>query len=742
MRLKKGRKKRVVWLITLLMALQLGGGALKAEAEETEGYTVTFDAKDGMFTTVLPESTDDKYNLLENGQLEVKGIPKGTTFGDITKDLFERFTLSYNEEGYTAGWYIGTVIGEAKLDDDTVLTNADAFEVYAKWEKTKYNATVIPDYPSGDKGKDILLSDKAVHGENLLKYLSEKFTPDPEQPGYEIGKWSYLDAQGNINDVTEDMIINDDVAYDTEEKKIKIKPIWQGKTYEITLNENHEGGQEKTENITYKGDQTQLPGPEWEGHDFLGWCTEKINGDECEDIEAYKITGKSLYKIESNPVLYACWRSKSYKVTLRLYKNGENWEEQEITEVKYGTDLSKWIEEEKVKETVAEKIQSYSGHSFDGWYLRLFDESEGGTQDVKLGDNTILKEDVYLYAHWKEKYKVTFNVNGETCNTDSITVTLGEPYGSLPVTAARTGYTFAGWQDADGKTIDSKSIYEEKGDSTLFAKWRLISYSLSYNLEGGKTEKRNPDTYNIESDKIILVNPIREGYVFEGWSGTDLKGNTNKNVMINRGSWGNRSYTAHWKKNQPSPSVPDPILGKATGVKVSRSKKDATQVTIRWKAAENAQNYKVCWSTKKKTGYKVCKTVGKKTLTCVKGGLKPGRIYYFRVVSSMQVNGKTVANRSAVSSPYKCIPKKPKLRITKVGDQQRLSWGKMEKGTAGIEIRKNNKFYAGAKRNDLKTYEIHQERAPKGTSFKIRVYFQAGKKRVYSPWSNTVKVKN
>ncbi|MDV9527899.1 hypothetical protein RZ906_018700, partial [Clostridioides difficile] len=54
---------------------------------------------------------------------------------------------------------------------------------------------------------------------------------------------------------------------------------------------------------------------------------------------------------------------------------------------------------------------------------------------------------------------------------------------------------------------------------------------------------------------ITLINPEKEGYVFKGWSGTELDGNENKDVTIKSGSTGDREYTAHWEASKAKVSV-------------------------------------------------------------------------------------------------------------------------------------------------------------------------------------------
>ena len=50
-----------------------------------------------------------------------------------------------------------------------------------------------------------------------------------------------------------------------------------------------------------------------------------------------------------------------------------------------------------------------------------------------------------------------------------------------------------------------------------------------------------------ESEDLRAVNPSRDGYTFVGWSGTGINGRVT-NLVIGKGSTGNRAYTANWEK--------------------------------------------------------------------------------------------------------------------------------------------------------------------------------------------------
>lgn len=83
----------------------------------------------------------------------------------------------------------------------------------------------------------------------------------------------------------------------------------------------------------------------------------------------------------------------------------------------------------------------------------------------------------------------------------------------------KKGYTFAGWnRQPDGKgTFYEENAYvknlTKKADEvvTLYAQWKAAQYQITYNLNGGKNNKKNPKTYKITSKTIKLSNPSKKG---------------------------------------------------------------------------------------------------------------------------------------------------------------------------------------------------------------------------------------
>ena len=72
-------------------------------------------------------------------------------------------------------------------------------------------------------------------------------------------------------------------------------------------------------------------------------------------------------------------------------------------------------------------------------------------------------------------------------------------------------------------------------------------YSIAYNLDGGSWNDTSVKrSYSIKDNDYTLPNPVKKGYVFTGWTGsngTDLQ----MKVTIPAGSTGDKTYTAHWK---------------------------------------------------------------------------------------------------------------------------------------------------------------------------------------------------
>lgn len=120
---------------------------------------------------------------------------------------------------------------------------------------------------------------------------------------------------------------------------------------------------------------------------------------------------------------------------------------------------------------------------------------------------------------------------------------------TVSTTSVFEGYHLAFNVQGTGATLSgeeemTKTLTVGTANVTVSAvKGTPIDYTITYDLDGGTAS--NPSTYTIETETFMLSNPIKAGYVFAGWTGTGLNEAT-KDVTIEKGSTGNRTYTATW----------------------------------------------------------------------------------------------------------------------------------------------------------------------------------------------------
>ena len=101
------------------------------------------------------------------------------------------------------------------------------------------------------------------------------------------------------------------------------------------------------------------------------------------------------------------------------------------------------------------------------------------------------------------------------------------------------GYTFLNWDS------ESLSYKDNRTYLGMMSNWSLNAYQIIYNLNGGTNATTNPATYTIESEDIVLANPLKKGYSFNGW----FDNNDNQVLKIAHGSFGNVTLNARWTAN-------------------------------------------------------------------------------------------------------------------------------------------------------------------------------------------------
>lgn len=176
-------------------------------------------------------------------------------------------------------------------------------------------------------------------------------------------------------------------------------------------------------------------------------------------------------------------------------------------------------------------------YRFLGWY----DNAEfNGDPITEIAAGTT--GDVTLYAKWELViYSIVYELNGgtnaetnpDTYNIENLPLTLANP--------TKAGYTFLGWYNGETKVTEVPA--GTTGEFKVEAKWQINEYTISYDLaEGAWEDTAGVGSYTIESEDIVLPNPVRNGYKFLGWYNVDEKVET-----ITKGSTGNLELVAKWE---------------------------------------------------------------------------------------------------------------------------------------------------------------------------------------------------
>ena len=198
-----------------------------------------------------------------------------------------------------------------------------------------------------------------------------------------------------------------------------------------------------------------------------------------------------------------------------------------------------------------------TGYTFTGW-----DPALPSFMDYTYDGTTYT-------AQWKaDTYTLTYILNEGTMPEDhqseSEEITIETFLSPLPE-PSRTGYTFAGWFTDPAFTEETQKteISGATADITLYAKWDVINYTITYIVIVNGTETTfngSPETYTIETGTITdLPVPEVNGYSFEGWY-TDLTDGT-QITEIASGSTGNITLYAKLTETSSGITITTPDVG-------------------------------------------------------------------------------------------------------------------------------------------------------------------------------------
>ena len=193
--------------------------------------------------------------------------------------------------------------------------------------------------------------------------------------------------------------------------------------------------------------------------------------------------------------------------------------------------------------------------------------------------------DMTLRAVWEiTQYSIDYELNGGVFVQGQLpdktyTIETGYYSDKIPV---KKGYTFEGWAGDNGNTPQTSITISQgnTGDKSYQAVWKTTEYKIEYDLDGGSWGGLTlMSAYTIESGDIALPVPVRDGYTFSGWIGNNGT-EPQVNVVITKGSTGNKKYIANWNKKATStPSVSPGVKPTASASTKPTTKPTASATT-------------------------------------------------------------------------------------------------------------------------------------------------------------------
>ena len=125
-------------------------------------------------------------------------------------------------------------------------------------------------------------------------------------------------------------------------------------------------------------------------------------------------------------------------------------------------------------------------------------------------------------------------------------VRTGNNYGTL-ITPTRPGYVFGGWftgENGTGTQIASGSA--TAGYNTVYSKWTLENYTVTFNANGGTAVSNK--TYNV-TQTVTIPSTTYGCKTFNGWLASNASGNWVNGETYEPGNlteYGNVTLTAQW----------------------------------------------------------------------------------------------------------------------------------------------------------------------------------------------------
>lgn len=184
--------------------------------------------------------------------------------------------------------------------------------------------------------------------------------------------------------------------------------------------------------------------------------------------------------------------------------------------------------------------------NFGGKYLVCGEIANTGM--LKNPENVITVSDYNMYL---STVTVSFNTDGGSAVQD-VTARYDTKV-AAPAVPTKEHYSFLGWYKDEALTVAFNFDTTVTSDMTLYAKWKLNEFTVTFNANGGNTSVTSKEVIYGESYKEMPV-PTRTGYTFNGWyteatGGTKITADTEVTATVNHtlyAQWTVNAYKVSW----------------------------------------------------------------------------------------------------------------------------------------------------------------------------------------------------
>lgn len=408
------------------------------------------------------------------------GKPEVVNYADNICQRYKMWTISKTHEQQTIRAFVKSV-GQDTGGQPNVAAYPLDNEVYVELTipaKDKYTVTY-----NANGGTNAPAQQTKWHNETLI--LSSQI---PTKVDYIFRGWDTSSSATNV--------VYPAGASFTGNENITLYAVWQSRPNVIKYDANGGTGapedQIKEYGVSIKLSEQK---PIRQGYTFQGWATSKTSSS-----VAYQ--AGATYSDNQDITLYAVWKIITYTITYNA-NGGTNAPNQQTKE--YGKTIA-----------LSASKPTKDGHIFQGWST-----ANDNTVEYRPSDSYTANANITLYAVWKIiTYTIAYNANGGSGAPQDQIKEWNKPINLSETKPTRQGYTFQGWATSSSGEVQYQpsASYTANSNVTLFAIWKIITYTITYNANGGYDAPSSQTKEYGKSINLSTTVPKKINSEFLGWS--------------------------------------------------------------------------------------------------------------------------------------------------------------------------------------------------------------------------------